>query len=190
MKMVKSKEPKELYADDSDGKVGGSNAAALLGIVAILAGIVLLGANLLNVQMDTIPWPLYIIIPGVVLLFLGAQVGPGEPTERATWMARIGASLIVIGSLTAFVEVVDHYESWAYGWTLIPVASIAARMFVNRYNPDHPIHQSGPRTIRILLIAFVGLALFFELMIFSGNGRWWPLLLVAAGVYLLLTPRR
>jgi len=98
--------------------------------------------------------------------------------------------LIMIGLVTAFVEVVDNYESWAYAWTLVPVASIVGRMFANRFDPDNDIFDKGPKMIRFWLAAFVALAFFFELVIFSGHGRWWPILLVAIGIYLLINPRK
>lgn len=178
---------KEMFEEDGTSGVRGS---VWPGIVVMLAGLALLGMNMLNLEVHSVPWPLYIIIPGALLLIPAVQLDPDEPTERATILARIGAVLVMIGLVTAFVEVVDHYESWAYAWTLVPIASIVGRMYANRFNPDHSIHQKGPQWIRILLMVFVGLALFFEMVVFSGHGRWWPILLVAVGVYLLLNPRR
>lgn len=187
--MLKNKKSKDVYEDIDDDSVA-VGRSFLPGIVVLIVGIAFLGMNLLNVEFDSFPWPLYIIIPGGLLLIPAWQLGPDDPPGRAAVLARIGAILMMIGLVTAFVEVVDHYESWAYAWTLVPVASIAARMFANRFEPDSSIFQTGPRLIRILLAAFVVLAIFFELVIFNGYGRWWPVLLVAVGGYLLVNPRR
>lgn len=161
--------------------------SVLMGTLLIVAGIIILAANLLNVQFDGSYWPLYIIGSG---LFLFWAAHWGDPSTSISWLAGAGAVLSTIGLLLAFMEWVDHYESWAYAWTLLPAAAVAGHMYANRFDPTNWAHKNGAKIIRGLIVAFIVLAIIFEGFIFNGYGRWWPVLLIFLGLYLLVSSRR
>jgi len=184
----KSEKPNRMKSDMKHDELL-TTGSAWPGLLLVVVGIGLLVINLFQLQIPGEIWPFYIVSLGGLLLLPSIGISDGAD-GRMVRLAGIGSALIVIGLVSFLAELVDHYESWAYAWTLIPSAVIAGRMFARRGSDDSAFMQRGRRSIQILLLAFVGLAIFFELFIFNGYGRWWPILLIAAGAFLLLNPRR
>jgi hypothetical protein len=60
---------------------------------------------------------------------------------------------------------------------------------MERFNTESTVHENGHRFIRVMVMAFMGSALFFEVLIFESLGGWWPLLLVGLGMYVILKNR-
>lgn len=184
----KSEKPNSIKSDMKDKELL-ATGSAWPGVLLVLVGIGLLVTNLFQFQIPGELWPFYIVGFGGLLLLPSLGISDGAD-GRMVRLAGIGGAFIVIGLVSFFAEMVDHYESWAYAWTLVPSAVIAGRMFARRGSDDPAFMQRSRRSIQILLLAFVGLALFFELFIFNGYGRWWPILLIVGGAFLLLNPRR
>lgn len=155
----------------------------------IIGGSALLVANLAGFSLLEFLAPL-IFIGGFGLLLI-------QPAVRATaanqspwvWLAVPGSFFLTLGSLIFLMGIVDHFESFAYAWTLLPAAVVAGIMYVRRFEENHPIHERGTKMIRTFLMMFMGMGLFFELLVFETLGPWWPLLLIGAGVYLAMKNR-
>ncbi|MCA9994464.1 MAG: hypothetical protein KDE56_01880, partial [Anaerolineales bacterium] len=56
--------------------------------------------------------------------------------------------------------------------------------------PTHRVHENGRKFIRFFTFIWVGMAIFFELIIFGTFQPWMPLVLIVGGLYLLLHERR
>jgi hypothetical protein len=67
-------------------------------------------ANLLHL---TFEWPMWVMLAGAVLLVIGLLVGESEMAIPACIVAGIGGILY-------YQNATNHWESWAYLWTLIP----------------------------------------------------------------------
>lgn len=159
-----------------------------LALVLIGAGLFFLAANLFPFTVFGVIWPLFIIGPGLLLLWPAYKATPEAPQTLA-FLAVPGAFLVCLGLLLATMNISHHWESWAYAWTLLPAASVAGALYMKRHQPESRLHERGHRLIRALVIAFMGLAMLFELFIFPGLTEWWPLLLIGAGVYLFVKQR-
>jgi hypothetical protein len=132
---------------------------------------------------------LFLVAPGLLMLW-PAYRSTAERRSSFGFLAIPGAVLLLLGALVVLTSVTYHHGSWAYSWVLLPAAGVAGAMYMKRYDPEHPIHRSGYRVLRGLIVAFMGLAITFELFFFRGLGAWWPLLLVALGFYLWLRDNR
>jgi hypothetical protein len=62
-------------------------------------------------------------------------------------------------------------------------------MYMERFDSTSTVHENGHRFIRVMVLVFMGLALFFEVLVFESLGGWWPLMLVGLGLYVFLKNR-
>lgn len=148
------------------------------GVVLISLGLLFLFAQIFSINIDDL-WPLILVVGGGAFL-VGAFSGqPG--------LAVPGAVLTGLGLLLYFQSVTGRWESWAYAWTLIP-GFVGAGLWLNgRLAATPALAAQGRRliSISILLLLVFGTLLggWFSL------GQWWPLLLIAAGAWLLIRQR-
>lgn len=156
-------------------------------LLLIGAGILLLLPHFVR---DSLWAPLFFLVTPGLLMLWPAYRSTVEARSSFSFLAIPGAVLATTGVLLAVMGVTRHYGSWAYAWTLLPAAGVGAAMYLSRFDPDHAIHRTGYKVVRALIVAFMALAIFFELFVFRGLGAWWPLLLIGAGAYLWLRDRR
>jgi hypothetical protein len=161
-------------ADDARRRwLGGE--AALGGLLLLLGTLVLLG-QALEVDLGRVGWPFFVIVPGLGLLGLGL-VTPGRLGEV---LATVGGVVTMAGLVLLVQNATDQFDTWAYAWTLVFLVSAGSGRW---------------------LVGFLGLAVFFEVVIGIGGGRYGSggryglaALLILAGLGLLgrrlLTARR
>jgi hypothetical protein len=63
-------------------------------------------------------------------------------------------------------------------------------MYMRRHEPEHRVHHNGYNFMRLMVLLAMGLAVFFELIIFGSFNPLLPLGVIAFGVYLLMKERR
>jgi hypothetical protein len=161
---------------------------SLLAVGLIAAGLGLLAVNFFHINLMEYLWPGFLIGPGLVML-LPAYKSTHKRSHILNFLAIPGAMVVALGSLLFLMNLVDHFESMAYIWPLVISAGVVGLMYMERFNPDSTVHENGHRFIRVMVMAFMGSALFFELLVFESLGGWWPLLLVGLGVYVFLKNR-
>ena len=133
-------------------------------------------------------WPF--IIVGVGAMFFVGMAAGGKSTAG---LAVPGSIVSVIGLMLFVQNITNHWESWAYGWTIILVSVGLGIFIMGLYTGDALRRQSGLRVMRIGAILFIIFGGFFEGLIFStfrGNGiqsYLFPALLIVLGVYLVVT---
>jgi hypothetical protein len=88
------------------------------------------------------------------------------------------------------MNVVNHFESWAYVWPLVVAAGAAGYDYMHRFKESTTRAEKVHNFIRTMVITFMVLAVFFELLIFKSLGSWWPLLLIGLGFYVYVKNRR
>jgi len=153
-----------------------------VGVILILVGVLFALVNLVPELQPQVAdlWPLIIIGVGVLLFVIGLITGVPDMAVPACIVAGIGGILY-------FQNAYDMFESWAYAWTLIPgfvgvgiiLASVTGGK--NRY--------SVRRGLNAILTSLILFAIFGAIFgAFTSTGIYWPLLLVAAGILILLRP--
>jgi hypothetical protein len=161
-----------------------SNRSRLaLGLILIL-----LGAWFLAIQVFpqlqawvniTLSWPFIIIGVGILILLIGLLTNVPS-------MAIPASVISGVGSLLYWQNTTGNWESWAYTWTLIPgfvgVGILIAGLLGD---PEMRDLRAG---LRLILISAI---LFFVFGSFLGGftilGPYWPVLLIIAGLFVLLT---
>jgi hypothetical protein len=156
----------------------------ILALTLIGAGIVLLALRFFGDLADSL-WPFFIIVPGILLLALGAGAGWGS---RAIVVA--GAIVAGVGIILLVQQMTDYFQSWAYAWSLLP-AFAGAGLLVYGYREGD---ETAMANARLLMawggIGFVVLGVLFEALIFHesalAGGIVLPLLLIAGGAVMLV----
>ncbi|MEM7334290.1 MAG: hypothetical protein AAF490_19565 [Chloroflexota bacterium] len=153
------------------------------------AGVILLLSNVFGFHLIDFLWPMFIIGPGI-LLMMPAHQSTEEHQSGASFLAVPGAIFATVGLLLFAMNITDHFEAWAYSWTLVFAAVPAALMYIKRFEPEHRIHETGHKIIRTLFYMFLGFAVFFEIIIFENFNPIFPLGLIGLGIYLLIQNRQ
>ncbi len=157
------------------------------GVIAI--GISLLASQIFGFDMIDLLWPGFVLAPGLMLLWPTYNATPERPS-RFGFLAVPGAMLLTVGTLLFIMNLTNHFEAWAYSWPLV-IGSVGwALMFMRRYEPEHRVHHNGYNFMRFMVLLAMGLAVFFELVVFGSFNPLLPLGVIAFGVYLLLKERR
>ncbi len=154
------------------------------GIVLIVIGLGILALQLapeltswLNPRYG---WPLIIVGLGALVTLVGF----------VTWQAGSvtgGCFLMGLGGILYWQNVNDSWASWAYMWTLFP-GFTGIGMLLSAFMADNPRRaiSSGIWSI------FSSAMLFLIFASFLGNlnllGVYWPVLVIALGVAMLLRP--
>lgn len=176
-----------VYKAQMGAKASSNSTTAVL---LITGGILLLAVNLLEVQLLDFLWPLIFVAgPGLLMLWPAYQASP-ERSGAGTYLAVPGAMAVTLGAILFFLNLTNHFEAMAYTWPLIAAAGIAGLSYKQRFEQSEEVSEKRWRLIRGLVLLAMGLAAFFELMIFNSLPVWWPLLLVGYGFYLLLNRKK
>lgn len=179
--------------------LGSKVVTSLLGAGLILLGILsLVGryvTSLFHFDVGHYAWPLFIIVPGV-LLFIASFI-----VERRAGipMAILGGMATMTGAILFLQNLFDLYATWAYAWALIAPTSIGlSKLIYGALRGMGDEVSGGLRLSGIGLAMFLIGGLFFELVIGINGFHFavsisWPTLVIVLGLVLLLSsllPRR
>lgn len=149
--------------------------------------LIFLGAFFLAVQLypplkewigGAMAWPMIIIGVGALLLIIGLLTGTPSMAIPACIVAGIGGILY-------FQNATGRWDSWSYIWALIP-GFVGAGTFLTGILGENT-RANIRHGLDLMLTSFVLFAIFGSLLGgFRIFGNYWPLLLVAGGVILLI----
>jgi len=159
-------------------------AFALIGV-----GAALLLVYLFDIRLIDFFWPGFIIAPGLLLMW-PAYKSTADEQSKFAFLAVPGAMIAATGLLLLTMNVTDHFEAWAYSWPLLIAAAAGGVMYVTRFDDNAPLQERGYKFIRVMTMVFIGLAFFFEVIIFENFNPLMSLALIGFGLYLLLQNRR
>lgn len=146
--------------------------SSVIGILLVLIGAILLLGQFVHVDLGHYGWPLFVIVPGVVLLVL-AITSRGFMSEG---LAILGSILTITGLILLFQNSTDHFESWAYAWALVFPGAVGIGMILYGTYSGRPGNvRAGLRLLAAGVIIFLTGAAFFEGIIGIGGyhfGRW------------------
>ncbi|MFL5775113.1 MAG: hypothetical protein ACJ76W_02455 [Chloroflexota bacterium] len=170
------------------GKVPINRAGMIVGAVLILLGLVFLAQRFFEFDLGQYGWPLFIVVPGV-LLFLA---GLAAPRREGSGLAVGGAVVSVVGVILAVQNVTGLWATWAYVWPLVAPGGSGLGLALYGLLRDEPdLVRSGVRSLGIGLALFVAFGVFFEGVIglsgdpFLVGSDYLPFALIGLGVVLL-----
>jgi hypothetical protein len=134
----------------------------------------------------------FVIVPGLGLLGLGLAA-PGRVGEV---LAMVGGVVTMAGVVLGVQNATDRFDTWAYAWALVVlVGAGVGRWLVGVVRGRGELAASGGWLVAAGLVAFVVLAVFFEVVVGIGGrggalsgsvGRYGlAALLIVAGLVLL-----
>jgi hypothetical protein len=162
-----------------------SNRRTLLGfgVLLILAGLTFAALQLFHLTFFP-SWPFIVMGAGVALLVLGVLINVPDLAVPACIVAGVGGILY-------YTALTGHWEAWAFLWTLIP-GFVAIGMFlawVLGARKNYSFRAMLDTLITSLVMFAIFFAIFGSIFGYFTNGllqSFWPLLLVAAGVLILI----
>jgi hypothetical protein len=139
----------------------------VLGSAIIVVGLLLLLGRLIDLDLGAL-WPLFVIVPGVVILVSGLAAAPGGAGTAATVT---GSQLTGLGLLLLFQNLTGWWQTWAYGWALVWPTSIGLGLAARgTLSGDDRTARSGVNTSIVGFVIFlVGFAFFEGILNISGS---------------------
>lgn len=161
------------------------NRNQTFGLLLVAVGLLFLLARSFSVDLGDVGWPLFILIPGLLLL-----AGTVRGKDGAI-LAVPGCVVTTIGLILLVQNLSGRFETWAYAWALLPAAVGVGQVVQGRLTENDLLQRTGRHGLLTGLGLFAAFGLFFELFIFGGlagrsvSGFLLPILLIAGGIYLL-----
>ncbi len=163
-----------------------SSRTGLIARGFIGVGLVFLLGQLFGFSWLSVLWPLLVILSGLPFLYLSRR------SSNPAYTGFIYPGLIITGTglLLLFQSLTGHWESWAYAWLLYPALVGLAMQHEGTVRDNKGQRRTGKWMTRASMAGFFGLAVVFELFVFSslfgGLFGWlWPLALIGGGLLLL-----
>jgi hypothetical protein len=173
---------------DPEARPGSRRGTIVVGIVLILLGAVFLIENALNLDIGRFGWPLFVIVPGVILLGAGLAAGPRE----GPGMAIGGGIITTVGLILAVQNVTGLWATWAYAWALVgPGGTGLGLVAYGLARGDRGHLTNGLRSFGVGIALFAAFGLFFEGIIglsgepFLASSDVLPIVLIGLGVVLV-----
>src|SRR5262245_48093808 len=181
--------PYRPWAPPPPGPPSANRGPMIFGVILILLGLLFLAEQVLDINLGRYGWPLFILVPGV-LLFLAALAA--APREGAG-LASAAGIVTMVGLVLAVQNVTDAWATWAYAWALVAPGGVGLGLALYgliRRMPD--LVSAGLRSLGAGLGLFVGFGLFFEGVIglsgdpFLVGSDYLPIALIATGLAFLV----
>jgi hypothetical protein len=131
--------------------------SAVVGVLLVVAGLVLLAAQYLQIDLGQYGWPLFVIVPGLALILVGLLAA------GASGLLVPGAIVTATGLVLAVQNGFNLWATWAYAWALIvPGGAGVGLALQGRVRGSPRQVQAGIRGAWLGLGLFVVLGVFFE----------------------------
>jgi hypothetical protein len=133
-----------------------------IGIALVLVGGAFLAVRQAGIDLADAGWPLFVIVPGLVLFALAFVVGG----RAGTGFAVAGSIVTVTGLVLAVQNATGLWATWAYAWALIaPGASGLGLLVYGAATRQRDLALPGAWALLTGLALFLVFAFFFESVI-------------------------
>ncbi len=133
----------------------------VFGLLLVAVGGFLLLNEVFNIDLFSIAWPLFVIVPGLAMLAVAVSGG------KRTHPLAIPGSIVTMVGLVLFVQqIFDIYASWAYAWALVAPTAVGFGIWLNaQLEGNEKERTSGVHVMEIGAILFAAGFVFFELIL-------------------------
>lgn len=139
-----------------------------IGVLLIVVGAAFLVGRQLGIDWGDVGWPLFIIVPGLVLFVLALGVG-----GRAGSGFAVPAGIVTMtGVVLAVQNATGLWETWAYAWALVAPGGVGIGLLLYGLFTRQPdIATGGGWALLVGLGLFLGFGFFFESVVGLSGGR-------------------
>ena len=172
----------------ADSRQPEARGGIILGLVLIGLGGLFLVERFTDIDLAGTGWPLFIIVPGLLLLAWGVSMTARDGAGLAVG----GAITVVVGLILAVQNATGLWATWAYAWALVgPGGTGVGLLAYGLAHRDQGLITNGLRSLGTGLALFFAFGLFFEGVIgLSGapflSSDAGPIVLIALGVAIVL----
>jgi hypothetical protein len=165
-------------------KPADNRGGIVLGLVLIALGGLFLLDRVTGIDLADAGWPLFVIVPGVLVFIWGLSTNGREGVGLAVG----GGITTVVGLILAVQNLTGLWAIWAYAWALVgPGGTGIGLLGYGLTHRDQGLIANGLRSLGSGLGLFVAFGLFFEGVIgLSGQPFLTtdigPIVLIAVGV--------
>src|SRR5690242_20138489 len=99
----------------SRGASPDTRGGVVLGLILIALGGIFLVDRLTGIDLGRFGWPLFVIVPGVLVLAWGVSMNGREGIGLAIG----GGITLVVGLILAVQNTTGLWATWAYAWALV-----------------------------------------------------------------------
>ena len=167
--------------------------AVVMGVILIVIGVVylaieLIPRHLLDIDVAHSGWPLFVIVPGLVL------IGVGGAAPEASGLCVPGGIVIMAGLVLLVQNIFNLFATATYTWALVVPGGVGLGMWIQGLVNDSPgLRASGAGTLGLGFIVFLLSALFFESIVHVSGIQFpflvrllLPLLIIVVGVVVMV----
>lgn len=150
--------------------------AIAVGVVLIVLGLAALVGRVISLDLFSIGWPLFVLVPGV--LMFATAVGIGGRAGIA--VAIPGGIVSMVGLVLSVQAATGLWATWAYAWALVAPGGVGLAMAVyGLATGQRDFVRLGLPILGVGLGLFLAFGLFFEAVIHLNGlqGRGWESLL-------------
>ena len=141
------------------GRNQAERGTVVLGLVLVVIGGLALLGRALSIDILGLGWPLFVLIPGIVMFAGGLAIG-----------GRAGLALAIPGGIVSMVGIVlsvqaatGLWATWAYAWALVAPGGVGVAFLVYGLITGQPdLARNGVPILLTGLGLFVAFGLFFE----------------------------
>jgi hypothetical protein len=175
--------------DPNNGATRIRTIVTLAGLLLIVLGVLILIGQMINVDVERLAWPFFVIVPGILVFVLAL----GRRDQSGERLAMVGSAVTMVGTILLFQNTFDYFQSWAYAWALVFPTSVGiGQIIYGSIKNRADMSATGRQRTVVGIIIFLVLAIFFEFVIDIGGrgiglGRFgWSVVLIVVGAVLLV----
>ena len=136
-----------------------TRGGVVLGLIFIALGGIFLLDRFTGIDVAAAGWPLFVIVPGLLVLAWGVSMSGREGLDLAIG----GGIVLVVGLILAVQNATGLWATWAYAWALVGPGGPGVGMIAfGATHGDRGLVRNGVRTLATGIVLFVGFGLFFE----------------------------
>jgi hypothetical protein len=143
----------------ANGSRPDTRGGVALGLILVAIGAVLLLDRVTGVDLGRAGWPLFIVVPGILILAWGVSTSSREGIGLAIG----GGITTVVGLILAVQNLTGQWATWAYAWALVGPGGPGLGMIAwGLAHDDRALVRNGLRTLASGIVLFAAFGLFFE----------------------------
>ena len=149
------------------GPLGSERGTIALGIVLLVIGGLALLGRLLSIDILGLGWPLFVLIPGILLFAGGVAIGG----QAGLGLAVPGGVVSMVGVVLSVQAASGLFATWAYAWALVAPGGVGLGILLYGILTGQPeIARNGIPILLTGLGLFVAFGLFFEGVLHLSGG--------------------